>query len=244
MLQGFGKGTQIGSPPGRVYVVTDSSVIGFGAGSAGVFQGQETISGEIVAIKIIDRSREVDPAWKHSFQRELDIAIKLVHPNVIELKDVIFQDRFVCLVMEHAGGGELFQQVARYGALPEHLARVYFQQIVSAIQYCHSLGVCHRDLKLENCLLASPGSNILKITDFGLSKDAQQHSQPRTKRVGTISYMAPEVALATGMVRSKRFVPAAGTPHFGLTRESLSQEPYNGEVCWMSPKVSGVWRIE
>ena len=185
----------------------------------------------------------MDPAWKHSFQRELDIAIRLVHPNVIELKDVIFQDKFVCLVMEHAGGGELFQQVARHGAVPESLARVYFQQIVSAIHYCHSIGVCHRDLKLENCLLASPGSHLLKIADFGLSKDAQQHSQPRTKRVGTISYMAPEVALATGTVsiltRSstvRRTSHHCNCPsvHFFRSTDDLGfhlQEPYNGEVC-------------
>jgi serine/threonine-protein kinase SRK2 len=55
-------------------------------------------------------------------------------------------------------------------------------------------------LKLENCLLAEPGSTCVKITDFGLSKDVEQHSQPRTKKVGTISYMAPEVSLATGDV--------------------------------------------
>lgn len=122
----------------------------------------------------------------------------------------------MCLVMEHAGGGELFQQIARTGALSEETARIYFQQIISAIHYCHSIGICHRDLKLENCLLAAPGSHLLKVADFGLSKDAQQHSQPRTKRVGTISYMAPEVALATGT------------------------EPYDGEVLLPSRSQSAL----
>ena len=170
----------------RCSVVTDSSVIGAGAGSAGVFQAQNNETGETVAIKMIDRSREgasviagqrliadparrhtVDASWKHSLQRELDIAIKLVHPNIIELKDVVFQDRYVCLVMEHARGGELFQKVAKYGAMTEDLARVYFRQIVAAVIYCHSTGICHRDLKLENCLLAEEGSHLVKIADFG-----------------------------------------------------------------------------
>lgn len=157
-------------------------------------------SGRVVAIKTVDRLKEADVAWKHSFQRELDIAIKLQHPNVIELVDVVFWDRYVCLVMEHAGGGELFQLVANAGAMPEDLTRVYFLQVVSAVAHCHSRGVCHRDLKLENCLLSSPGSQLVKITDFGLSKDIEQHSQPRTQRVGTVSYMAPEVSMASGLV--------------------------------------------
>eukprot|EP01043_Picozoa_sp_COSAG02_P029794 COSAG02_NODE_1870_length_10588_cov_78.982652_3_plen_185_part_00 len=133
----------------------------------------------------------VDSTWKHSFQRELDIAIKLQHPNVIEIYDVIFWDRsalsfasllpaapqrpfrikvatpptsltpaprsrrYVCLVMEYASGGELFTQVANGGPMSEDRARQYFKQIVSAASHCHSQGICHRDLKLENILLGA-----------------------------------------------------------------------------------------
>lgn len=143
--------------------------------------------------------------------------------------------------MEFASGGELFTLVANGGAMDEARARVYFKQITSAAAYCHSQGVCHRDLKLENVLLAAPGASAVKITgaptspnqttlpgrrcspaglklrpcfsgaDFGLSKDSEQHSQPKTKRVGTISYMAPEVAMASGEM------PYSGTP--GSSRE-------------------------
>jgi serine/threonine-protein kinase SRK2 len=101
------------------------------------------------------------------------------------------------LVMEYASGGELFTQVANGGAMSEDRARSYFKQIVSAASHCHSQDICHRDLKLENVLLGADERTV-KITDFGLSKDTEQHSQPKTKRVGTISYMAPEVAMASG----------------------------------------------
>eukprot|EP01049_Picozoa_sp_SAG25_P005418 SAG25_NODE_372_length_8977_cov_25.225839_4_plen_59_part_00 len=50
----------------------------------------------------------------------------------------------MCLVMEHAGGGELFQVIATHGAMVEDTARVYFRQIVSAVIHCHSNGICHR----------------------------------------------------------------------------------------------------
>ena len=54
--------------------------------------------------------------------------------------------------------------------------------------------VCHRDLKLENVMLKEPGSLQIKITDFGFSKDFGNESLPKTKRIGTLAYMAPEVA--------------------------------------------------
>ena len=66
--------------------------------------------------------------------------------------------------MEFASGGELFTLVANGGAMDEARARVYFKQITSAAAYCHSQGVCHRDLKLENVLLAAPGASAVKIT--------------------------------------------------------------------------------
>lgn len=101
--------------------------------------------------------------------------------------------------MEYASGGELFTQVANGGAMSEDRARSYFKQIVSAAAHCHSQDICHRDLKLENIILGADEQTV-KITDFGLSKDTEQHSQPKTKRVGTISYMAPEVAMASGEI--------------------------------------------
>ena len=85
--------------------------------------------------------------------------------------------------------------------MAEPRAQWVFHQICSALDYCHSKGVCHRDLKLENLMLLGPSSGTLgtqelvKVTDFGLSKDCSMHSQPHTK-VGTISYMAPEVTEA------------------------------------------------
>ena len=80
--------------------------------------------------------------------------------------------------------------------MPEPRARWIFFQIASALHYCHTQGVCHRDLKLENLLLVDQDGDLVKVTDFGLSKDTSD-SIAKT-RVGTISYMAPEVTLAGG----------------------------------------------
>ncbi|KOM32517.1 hypothetical protein LR48_Vigan01g207300 [Vigna angularis] len=71
-------------------------------------------------------------------------------------------------------------------------ARYFFQQLISGVSYCHSMEICHRDLKLENTLLDGKPSPRLKICDFGYSKSALLHSQPKST-VGTPAYIAPEV---------------------------------------------------
>ncbi|KAF3781784.1 Serine/threonine-protein kinase [Nymphaea thermarum] len=73
-------------------------------------------------------------------------------------------------------------------------ARFFFQQLISGVSYCHSMQVCHRDLKLENTLLDGSATPRLKICDFGYSKSSVLHSQPKST-VGTPAYIAPEVLL-------------------------------------------------
>ncbi|KAH9747992.1 CBL-interacting serine/threonine-protein kinase 23 [Citrus sinensis] len=78
----------------------------------------------------------------------------------------------IYIVLEFVTGGELFDKIASRGRLKEDEARKYFQQLINAVDYCHSRGVCHRDLKPENLLLDANG--VLKVSDFGLSALPQQ----------------------------------------------------------------------
>ncbi|KAM7257965.1 hypothetical protein ACFE04_013706 [Oxalis oulophora] len=73
-------------------------------------------------------------------------------------------------------------------------ARFFFQQLICGVSYCHSMQICHRDLKLENTLLNGSTAPQLKICDFGYSKSSLFHSQPKTT-VGTPAYIAPEVLM-------------------------------------------------
>ena len=71
--------------------------------------------------------------------------------------------------MEYAEGGELFNYVLERKYLSENESRIIFQQIIDAVYYLHQIGVCHRDLKLENILFSSKNKDKIKIIDFGLS---------------------------------------------------------------------------
>jgi serine/threonine-protein kinase SRK2 len=147
---------------------------------------------ERFALKFIERGQGSVSRYVH---REIVNHMKLRHPHVISLREVFLTQRHLVLVMEYAPGGDLFSLVQSQKGLAEEDARWFFQQIVVAVDYCHKLGVCSRDIKLENTLLDSSPRPLVKLCDFGFSKDSNYHSAP-TSRVGTPAYLAPEVIKA------------------------------------------------
>lgn len=100
--------------------------------------------------------------------------------------------RFLALVLEYANFGDLHSYVMSRRGLSEPEARWFFQQLMLAVDFCHQMGVVNRDIKLENTLLVGDTRPLIKISDFGFSKDEHGQSAPTT-RVGTVMYMAPEV---------------------------------------------------
>jgi serine/threonine protein kinase len=118
-------------------------------------------------------------------------------------------------VLEHVKGGELFNKVQR-GRLKEDAARKYFQQLICAVDFCHSRGVYHRDLKPENLLL-DENSN-LKVSDFGLSALAECKRQDGLLHTtcGTPAYVAPEVINRKGYDGAKADIWSCGVILFVL----------------------------
>ncbi|KAK8519335.1 hypothetical protein V6N13_133258 [Hibiscus sabdariffa] len=153
-----------------------------GAGNFGVarlLRHKETK--ELVAMKYIERGHKID----ENVAREIINHRSLRHPNIIRFKEAT-------IVMEYAAGGELFERICSAGRFSEDEARYFFQQLISGVNYCHSMQICHRDLKLENTLLDGSPAPRLKICDFGYSKSSLLHSRPKST-VGTPAYIAPEV---------------------------------------------------
>ena len=98
--------------------------------------------------------------------------------------------------MDYAGGGEVLEYVLTYGRLKEEKARKIMLQIINAIHYCHSRGVVHRDLKLENVLFRDKITGedqdlFVKIIDFGIAGVCETGKQDKID-AGSINYMPPE----------------------------------------------------
>ncbi|XP_073271164.1 CBL-interacting serine/threonine-protein kinase 9-like isoform X4 [Primulina huaijiensis] len=144
-----------------------------------------------VAIKIIDRHRVLSSHMVEQIKREISTMKMIKHPNVLNILEVMASKTKIYIVLEYVGGGELFDKIARQGKLKEGVARRYFQQLINAVDYCHSRGVYHRDLKPENLLLDSHG--VLKVSDFGLSAFSKQEDGLLHTACGTPNYVAPEV---------------------------------------------------
>jgi len=143
---------------------------------------------ELVAVKYIERGEKID----ENVQREIINHRSLRHPNIVRFKEVLLTSTHLAIVMEYAAGGEIFERICNAGRFSEDEARYFFQQLISGVSYCHSMQICHRDLKLENTLLDGSPAPLLKICDFGYSKSSLLHSQPKST-VGTLAYIAPEV---------------------------------------------------
>ncbi|KAE8654542.1 CBL-interacting serine/threonine-protein kinase 16 [Hibiscus syriacus] len=176
---------------------------------AKVYHGKELTTGESVAIKVISKDQVKKKGMMEQIQREISVMRLVRHPNIVELKEVMATKTKIFFVMEYVRGGELFAKVYK-GKLKENMARKYFQQLISAVDFCHSRGVSHRDLKPENLLLDE--NEDLKISDFGLSalpeqilNDGLLHTQ-----CGTPAYVAPEVLRKQGYDGSKADIWSCG----------------------------------
>ncbi|CAI0544824.1 unnamed protein product [Linum tenue] len=152
-------------------------------------------NGENVAIKILDKEKVLKHKMIAQIKREIATMKLIRHPNVIRMYEVMASKTKIYIVMEFVTGGELFDKIASRGRLKEDEARKYFQQLINAVDYCHSRGVYHRDLKPENLLLDASG--VLKVSDFGLSALPQQVREDGLLHTtcGTPNYVAPEALL-------------------------------------------------
>ncbi|KAM7535489.1 hypothetical protein Aperf_G00000088911 [Anoplocephala perfoliata] len=148
-------------------------------------------TGVEVAIKII-KKKGLDRAANDRLKREVSILQKLNHPNIVRLLEIIENEEVICLVQEYANGGEIFDYLVAHGKMHEKEARVKFRQLVSAIDYCHSKNIVHRDLKAENILLDSQLN--VKVADFGLANTFTP-DQKLSTFCGSPPYAAPELFL-------------------------------------------------
>lgn len=142
-----------------------------------------------VALKIINRRTLQKADMQGRVEREISYLRLLRHRHIIKLYEVIKSKDEIIMVLEFAGK-ELFDHIVQKGRMHEDEARKFFQQIISAVQYCHKHKIVHRDLKPENLLLDNKMD--IKIADFGLSNIMTDGNFLKTS-CGSPNYAAPEV---------------------------------------------------
>ncbi|KAI3676776.1 hypothetical protein L1987_86389 [Smallanthus sonchifolius] len=217
---------------------------------AKVYLARNVKTNESVAIKVIDKEKIMKGGLIAHIKREISILRRVRHPNIVQLFEVMATKGKIFFVMEYVKGGELFNKVAK-GRLKEEVARKYFQQLISAVGFCHARGVFHRDLKPENILLDEDGD--LKVSDFGLSAISEQIRGDGLFHTfcGTPAYVAPEVLGRKGYEAAKVDIWSCGVILFVLMAGYLPfhdqnimvmyKKIYRGEFrCprWFSPELT------
>ena len=145
---------------------------------------------ELKALKFINRRHDGYAL------REIINQVRIQHPHVIRLEEILATSEFIILVLEYAERGDLFTFLKGRRRFSEKRSRWYLQQLMFAVDFCHRLGIINRDIKLENLLLRGRNNEILKLGDFGLSKDESKSSLKSS--VGTVLYLAPELITGYG----------------------------------------------
>lgn len=153
--------------------------------------------GRIFAMKVLKKAtiirNQKDTAHTKA-ERNILEAVK--SPFICDLLYAFQTGGKLYLILEYLSGGELFMHLEREGLFMEDTAAFYLSEIVCSLEHLHRQGIIYRDLKPENILLDSRGH--VKLTDFGLCKEAIEGDQKTHTFCGTIEYMAPEILMRVG----------------------------------------------
>jgi len=192
------KGPERSVQIGKYTVLVHLATGGMGA----VYKAYDTETKRDVALKVLTPELASNPLMIERFRREAKHALKLRHENIVELLDFEQAGGQYFLVMEFIEGLDLHEYVERKGMLdPEEALRIIVQA-TKALDHAHRNGIVHRDIKPSNFLVTrKKGRLVVKMTDFGLSREANAEEFRVTRAgttVGTVDYISPEQARDSG----------------------------------------------
>ncbi len=163
-------------------------------GMATVYRARDTRLGRPVAIKLLHAHYATDDEFRQRFEHEAQSAAGLsAHPNIVDVYDVGQQDNIPYIVMELVEGSDLKAIIEREGTLPIERVLSIAQQAAEGLEYAHSRGLVHRDVKPQNILVSPDGT--ARITDFGIAKSHLSTAVTQAGMTyGTADYISPEQA--------------------------------------------------
>uniref|UniRef100_A0A8C1EM60 Ribosomal protein S6 kinase n=1 Tax=Cyprinus carpio carpio TaxID=630221 RepID=A0A8C1EM60_CYPCA len=131
---------------------------------------------------------------------ERDILADVNHPFVVKLHYAFQTEGKLYLILDFLRGGDLFTRLSKEVMFTEEDVKFYLAELALGLDHLHGIGIIYRDLKPENILLDEEGH--IKLTDFGLCKEAIDHEKKAYSFCGTVEYMAPEVVNRQGHTHS------------------------------------------
>ena len=194
-------------------------------GMATVYLAQDLKHGRPIALKVLrpDLAAALGPG---RFLREIEIAARLTHPNILPLHDSGEAGGLLYYVMPYVDGESLRSHLAREGPLPLDQALAIAREVASALGYAHEHGVVHRDIKPENVLLES-GHAV--VADFGVARAVWELAGDRLTEtgiaVGSPAYMSPEQAGAEERLDGRSDIYALGCVLYEML---VGEPPFTG----------------
>uniref|UniRef100_A0A8C3S353 non-specific serine/threonine protein kinase n=1 Tax=Chelydra serpentina TaxID=8475 RepID=A0A8C3S353_CHESE len=156
-------------------------------------------NGHLYAMKVLKKATlKVRDRVRTKMER--DILADVNHPFVVKLHYAFQTEGKLYLILDFLRGGDLFTRLSKEVMFTEEDVKFYLAELALGLDHLHSLGILYRDLKPENILLDDEGH--IKLTDFGLSKEAIDHEKKAYSFCGTVEYMAPEVVNRQGHTHS------------------------------------------
>lgn len=200
-----------------------------GRGGMGcVMLGRDQKTGRAVAIKTLLPEFAVSDKAMRRFMREIDVGAALKHPNIVEFLDRGTNNGVVYLVTEFVEGADAAKLAdARGGCLPCPETISITVQALNALDYAHSQGFIHRDIKDQNILVSGAWPHqVAKLTDFGLAKSFTQSGMSGVtvagEMAGTVAYMPPEQLRNFRDVRPQSDIYAVGMTAYSLLTGALA----------------------
>ena len=191
------------------------------SGNARVFRAKDSVMDRTVRLKLLTPSGDDNENWEERFKREMILAAKLQHPNIITTYSGGKIEGHLIISMEHVPGFTLWERLEREGNIPEKIAWLIAREVAKALSFAAKHGILHRDINPKAIFLGDDGK--VKLGEFGLSKALTDQSNLTSAgtTVGSAFYISPEQARGTGDLDPRTDIYSLGATVFHMLTGSF-----------------------